>query len=111
MQISPILFVHKSRKHLWVRFISHIWGYKSTNNKIISYILGITHIKSLIQRYRGDMRRVIKGWSKGMYSKSENEDYNQKFRFFYRNVCKNNTESLKILSEHLLRNEIPKYDY
>ena len=111
MQISPILFEYKSRKYLWVRFLNMMFGYKSTNNKIISYIIGITHIKFMIQLYNGNMRRVIKGWSKGMYSKVENEDYKQKFEFFYKNVCKNNSESLKILSAHLMRNETPKYEY
>ena len=70
MQISPILFKEKSRKYLWVRFLNMMFGYKSTNNKIISYIIGITYIKMMIKRYNGNMRRVIKGWSKGMWESS-----------------------------------------
>lgn len=112
MQISPILFKHKMTiKYKKLKPLYDYFGYKLVdNNRIVSYILGMLHIKGLIQRYR-NIDIVIDKWSKGVYSRETNPYYREKFNFFYKNVCKNNTQSMRIITEHLINNNIPNYNY
>lgn len=111
LQISPILLKHKAMKYKWMKPLYKLFGNSLVENKYISYIMGITHIQWLIKRYKGNMFRVIQGWSNGVYSKYQNELYLKKFDFHFRNVCKDNNTSVQIIVNHIAKNEIPKYDY